>query len=78
MKPRFEPNQEVWMPYKNRSLCVDVMKILWIEEEIEYEIQTISELGHQAFENYKDTKEKNCLLFATKEDCEKWISDNCA
>ena len=78
MKPRFEPDQEVWMPYKNRALCVDVMEVLWKVDCVEYEIQTLSELGHQAFETYEDTEEKNCLLFTTKEECEKWISDNCA
>lgn len=78
MKPRFEPEHEVWMPYKKRALCVDVMEVLWAVDYIEYEIQTLSESGCQEFETYKDTEEKKCLLFATKEDCEKWISDNCA
>lgn len=78
MKPRFKPAQEVWMPYKNRALCVDMMEILWREDEIEYEIQTLSELGHQAFETYTDKENDNCLLFETKEECEKWINDNCA
>ena len=78
MNPRFKPSQEVWMPYKNRALSVDMMEILWIENEVEYEIQTLSELGHQAFETYTDTEKENCLLFETKEQCEKWISDNCA
>lgn len=77
MKPRFEPDQEVWMTYKNRPLCVDIMGILWKADCIEYEIQTMSELGHQDFETYEDTEEENCLLFITKEECEKWISDNC-
>ena len=77
MKPRFKPDQEVWMPYKKRALCVDVMEIIWREGEIEYEIQTLSELGHQAFETYTDTEKENCLLFETKIECEKWISGNC-
>jgi len=66
MKPRFKPTQEVWMPYKNRALCVDMMEILWREDEIEYEIQTLSELGHQAFETYTDTEKEKCLLLKQK------------
>ncbi|MDX5586541.1 MAG: hypothetical protein QNK20_16765 [Aureibaculum sp.] len=73
MKPRFEPTQEVWKPYGNRAILVDIMQVFWIEGEIEYEIQTLSNIGHQEFETYTDTEGEKCLLFETKEECDQYI-----
>ena len=69
MKPRFYPSQEVWMPYGKIALCVDVMSITWDIDEVEYTIQTMSEIGHQEFTEMIDTKEEKCLLFENEKQC---------
>ena len=74
MKPRFTPEQDVWIPYNNRALCVIVDEITWKSYEIIYEIQTLSEMGHQSFEYYSDSENSNCLLFETEKECLKWIA----
>jgi hypothetical protein len=70
LKPEVFPvGSDVWIVYKNKPLCVIIEAVQWDCDGILYEIQTISELGHQSFE------EKECnQVFKTKEDCVKFIN----
>jgi hypothetical protein len=73
MKPRFKPNDVVWIIYNNKPLKVDIESVHWYGNYIEYEIQTISILGHQLFEIFEDTEIKKSELFNTKIDCQRHI-----
>lgn len=69
IRPRFDPDQEVWMMSEDGPYCGDICEIIWQPDWIQYEVSTMNDLGHQVSIYYEESSEKQALIFPTEDEC---------